>query len=85
MITIGVPAESEEEPRIGLSPETAKKLVKIGAKVLVRPAPALRSHFSDEDYKASRGRHRQKRRRGRQGRRYRVHRAAPVLAAREVA
>ena len=26
MIAIGVPAESAEEPRIGLSPETAKKL-----------------------------------------------------------
>ena len=34
MIAIGVPAESAEEPRIGLSPETAKKLVKLGAKVL---------------------------------------------------
>ena len=27
MITIGVPAESPDESRIGLSPETAKKLV----------------------------------------------------------
>jgi proton-translocating NAD(P)+ transhydrogenase subunit alpha len=50
MITIGVPAESAEEPRIGLSPETAKKLVKNGAKVLVRSGAGLRSHFSDEDY-----------------------------------
>jgi hypothetical protein len=25
MITIGVPAEGPDEPRIGLSPETAKK------------------------------------------------------------
>ena len=33
MITIGVPAESPDEPRIGLSPETAKKLVKLGAKM----------------------------------------------------
>ena len=35
MITVGVPAESKEEPRIGLSPETAKKFAKNGAKVLV--------------------------------------------------
>jgi NAD(P) transhydrogenase subunit alpha len=51
MITIGVPAESKEEPRIGLSPETAKKLVKSGAKVLVASGAGSRSHFSDEDYK----------------------------------
>ena len=53
MITIGVPAESPDEFRIGLSPETAKKLVKLGAKVLVRSGAGLRSHFSDEDYKAA--------------------------------
>jgi H+-translocating NAD(P) transhydrogenase subunit alpha len=51
MITIGVPAESPDEPRIGLTPETAKKLVKLGAKVLIRSGAGLRSHFSDEDYK----------------------------------
>ena len=53
MITIGVPAESSEEPRIGISPETAKKLVKQGAKVLIRAGAGLRSHFSDEDYQAA--------------------------------
>ncbi len=52
MITVGVPAEGAEEPRIGLSPETVKKLVKAGAKVVVRSGAGLRSHFSDEDYKA---------------------------------
>ena len=51
MITIGVPAESPEETRIGLSPETAKKLVKNGAKVSVRSGAGLRSHFSDADYR----------------------------------
>src|SRR5687768_6835889 len=51
MITIGVPAESKEESRIGLSPETAKKLVKSGAKVLVASGAGARSHFADEDYK----------------------------------
>src|SRR5262245_41706749 len=51
MITIGVPAEGPDEPRIGLSPETAKKLVKLGAKVLIRCSAGLRSHFSDQEYK----------------------------------
>lgn len=51
MIAIGVPAEGSEEPRIGLTPETVKKLVKAGAKVTVRSGAGLRSHFSDEDYK----------------------------------
>ena len=53
MIAIGVPAESAEEPRIGLSPETAKKLAKLGAKVRVRSGAGLRSHFSDEEYKVA--------------------------------
>src|SRR6478752_1241779 len=51
MITIGVPAEGPDEPRIGLSPETAKKLVKLGAKMLIRSGAGLRSHFSDQEYK----------------------------------
>nr|WP_083241201.1 Re/Si-specific NAD(P)(+) transhydrogenase subunit alpha [Methyloceanibacter stevinii] len=51
MIAIGVPAEGSEEPRIGLTPETVKKLVKAGAKVTVRSGAGLRSHFSDDDYK----------------------------------
>jgi len=51
MIAIGVPAEGKDEPRIGLTPETVKKLVKAGAKVTVRSGAGLRSHFSDEDYK----------------------------------
>ena len=51
MITIGVPAEGLDEPRIGLSAETAKKLGKLGAKVRVRSGAGLRSHFSDQEYK----------------------------------
>jgi len=53
MIAIGVPAEGKDEPRIGLTPETVKKLVKAGASVTVRSGAGLRSHFSDEDYKAA--------------------------------
>jgi NAD(P) transhydrogenase subunit alpha len=51
MIAIGVPAEGKDEPRIGVTPETVKKLVKAGAKVTVRSGAGLRSHFSDEEYK----------------------------------
>jgi len=50
MIAIGVPAEGQDEPRIGLTPETVKKLVKAGATVTVRSGAGLRSHFSDQDY-----------------------------------
>ena len=51
MVAIGVPAEDKDEPRIGLTPETVKKLVKAGAKLRVRSGAGLRSHFSDDDYK----------------------------------
>src|SRR3990170_964229 len=51
MVAIGVPAEDKDEPRIGLTPETVKKLVKAGAKIRVRSGAGLRSHFSDDDYK----------------------------------
>jgi NAD(P) transhydrogenase subunit alpha len=51
MVAIGVPAEGKDEPRIGLTPETVKKLVKAGASVTVRAGAGLRSHFSDQDYK----------------------------------
>jgi NAD(P) transhydrogenase subunit alpha len=53
MIAIGVPAEEEDESRIGLTPETVKKLVKAGATVTIRAGAGSRSHFSDEDYTAA--------------------------------
>jgi len=53
MIAIGVPAEDKDEPRIGLTPETVKKLVKAGASVTLRSGAGLRSHFSDDEYKAA--------------------------------
>ncbi len=53
MIAIGVPAEGDEEPRIGLTPETVKKLVKAGADVTVKSGAGARSHVSDDDYKAA--------------------------------
>ena len=51
MIAIGVPAEGADEPRIGLTPETVKKLIKAEASVTIRSGAGLRSHFSDDDYK----------------------------------
>jgi proton-translocating NAD(P)+ transhydrogenase subunit alpha len=53
MVAIGVPAESQDEPRIGLTPETVKKLVKAGASVTLRSGAGLRSHFSDDEYAAA--------------------------------
>jgi NAD(P) transhydrogenase subunit alpha len=53
MIAIGVPAEDQDETRIGLTPETVKKLVKAGATVTIRAGAGSRSHFSDEDYTAA--------------------------------
>jgi NAD(P) transhydrogenase subunit alpha len=50
MVAIGVPAEGADEPRIGLTPETVKKLVKAGANVTVRSGAGLRSLFPDKDY-----------------------------------
>ncbi len=50
MITIGVPAEGPDEARIGLSPDTAKKLGKYGAKIQVVSGAGLRSRISDQDY-----------------------------------
>jgi proton-translocating NAD(P)+ transhydrogenase subunit alpha len=44
MIAIGVPAEDKDEPRIGMTPETVKKLAKVGAAVTVRSGAGLRSH-----------------------------------------
>ncbi|XSG83399.1 MAG: Re/Si-specific NAD(P)(+) transhydrogenase subunit alpha [Methyloligella sp. ZOD6] len=51
MITIGVPAEGKDEPRIGVTPESVKRLTKNGAEVVIRSGAGSRSHFSDEDYK----------------------------------
>ncbi len=53
MIAIGVPAEKDEEPRIGVTPETVKKLAKAGVAVTIRAGAGLRSHFSDDEYAAA--------------------------------
>ena len=51
MVVIGVPAENKDEPRIGLTPETVKKLVKAGAKLKIRSGAGARSYFADADYR----------------------------------
>ena len=43
MVAIGVPSESQDEPRIGLTPETVKKLVKARASVTLRSGAGLRT------------------------------------------
>ena len=50
MITIGVPAEGKDEPRIGLTPDTVKKLVKAGAQITVRSGAGSRSQYTDKEY-----------------------------------
>ena len=53
MVTIAVTAEEAAEPRVALSPETAKKLVGLGCTVRVQAGAGARSRFSDEAYKSA--------------------------------
>ncbi len=50
MVTIAVTAEGEPEPRVALSPETAKKLTALGCAVRVQSGAGLKSRFSDAAY-----------------------------------
>ncbi len=50
MIRIAVPAEDETEPRVALSPETAKKYVKLGCTVVIEAGAGERSYFPDREY-----------------------------------
>lgn len=52
MVTIAVTAEGTEEPRVAISPETAKKLTALGGHVRVQSGAGARSRFSDEVLKA---------------------------------
>jgi len=51
MINIAVTNEADDEPRIGLSPETAKKLSALGCKVKMLAGAGAHAHFSDNDYR----------------------------------
>jgi NAD(P) transhydrogenase subunit alpha len=52
MVTIAVPAEEANEPRVAVSPETVKKLIGLGCTVKVQAGAGRRARFSDELYKA---------------------------------
>lgn len=54
MITLGVPKEIKTlEKRVGITPEAAAEIVRIGAKVLIQSGAGEGSDFSDDDYKKS--------------------------------
>lgn len=53
MVTIAVITEAADEPRVALSPETAKKFVALGCTVKVEAGAGLRSRFSDDAYTAA--------------------------------
>ena len=52
MVTIAITAERDGEPRVAVSPETAKKLTALGCTVRVQSGAGLRSRFSDDILKA---------------------------------
>ncbi|MGD9668113.1 MAG: Re/Si-specific NAD(P)(+) transhydrogenase subunit alpha [Hyphomicrobiaceae bacterium] len=52
MLTIAVTAESADEPRVAVSPDTVKKLTALGAKVRIESGAGAKSRFTDEMYKA---------------------------------
>ena len=53
MITIAATAEAAQEPRVALSPETVKKFVQKGCRVLVQSGAGLKSRMLDADYAAA--------------------------------
>jgi NAD(P) transhydrogenase subunit alpha len=53
MVTIAVTAEEASEPRVALSPETAKKFAGLGCTVNVQTGAGSRARFSDEAYTAA--------------------------------
>ena len=52
MLTIAVTAESADEPRVAVSPDTVKKLTALGATVRIEKGAGARSRFTDDMYKA---------------------------------
>ena len=52
MVTVAVTPEAPEETRVAISPETVRKLVALGCKVVIAAGSGARSRFSDEIYKA---------------------------------
>ena len=49
---VAVPCESEaDEPRVAATPETVKKMLALGAEVVVEPGAGAKSGFPDADYR----------------------------------
>ena len=53
MVTIAVTSESEDEPRVAVSPDTVKKFVALGAKMRIEAGAGAKSRFSDDAYRAA--------------------------------
>jgi H+-translocating NAD(P) transhydrogenase subunit alpha len=53
MVTLAVTAETADETRVALSPDTAKRFVALGCTVKVQAGAGLRSRFSDAQYAAA--------------------------------
>ncbi len=54
MLTLGVPKEVKTlENRVGITPEAAAEIVRMGARVLIQSQAGAASGFSDEDFKKS--------------------------------
>ena len=51
MVKIAVTAESADEARVSISPDTVKKLVALGCEVYVETGAGMRSRFSDDQLK----------------------------------
>jgi NAD(P) transhydrogenase subunit alpha len=53
MVTIAVTSESADEPRVAISPDTAKKFAALGATVRIEQGAGLKSRFADDAYRAA--------------------------------
>ena len=53
MVTLAVTAESADEPRVAVSPDTVKRFVALGCAVKVQAGAGLRSRFADAQYAAA--------------------------------
>ncbi len=50
MIVVAATAESGDESRVALSPETTKKLIALGCEVKIQAGAGERSHFLDQAF-----------------------------------
>ena len=52
MVTVATTHEPEGEPRVAISPDTAKRLKALGCTVRVQAGAGTRAHFADAEYEA---------------------------------